>query len=328
MKNNQLMQAACVSDGKLSFRDDVPIPIPAENEVLIKVAVAGICATDLAIIKGYANFKGILGHEFVGSVVDAGSPVDSCWLGKRVVAEINQRCGSCEYCVRGLYTHCNNRKVIGIRGSNGAFAEYLVANENSLRLLPDSVPDEQAVFIEPLAAAYRVLEQIGELGHQKDILIIGAGKLGQLIARVLAQTENVVSVSVRHSNQRYLLEDISVRCINERQIKKMSYDVVIETSGHVSGFEQALDASRSLGKIILKSTYVPSSVDLSQIVIRELTLLGSRCGSFDSAIGAIEKSLINPACLVNKVYPLSEIAHAMSFAQGKGVMKVLLRPNM
>jgi len=227
-----------------------------------------------------------------------------------------------------LYAHCKNRKVIGIRGSNGAFAEYLIVNANALRLIPHNMTDEQAVFVEPVAAAYRIAEQIKKIKEPKNILIIGAGKLGQFIARVMVLTENKVSITTRYAKQRRLLEKISVSCIEEHEIKTMGYDVVIETSGHVSGFKQAVEACRSLGCLILKSTYVPSTVDLSQIVIRELTLVGSRCGSFDLAITAINEGTIDPVCLIDKVYPLSEIESAISFAQQKGTMKVLLRPGV
>lgn len=326
MKNSKLMQAAFVDNKVLSLRFDVLIPKPSENEVLLKVLVAGVCATDLAIIKGYADFTGTPGHEFVGVITELGASVDKSWLGKRVVAEINQWCGHCEYCINKHYSHCCNREVIGIRGSNGAFAEYLVVKVSTLFSVPDNIPNEQAVFIEPLAAAFRILEQTEEIKKTKNILIIGAGKLGQLIARVMALTESKVSVTTRYVKQRRLLKDINIHCMDESNIQAMKYDVVIETSGNVSGFEQAIKACCSLGHIILKSTYVPNTLDLSQIVIRELTIIGSRCGSFDKAIAALETKQIDPTCLIDKLFALSNIENAFKQAKQKGAMKILLKP--
>ncbi len=323
-----LMQAAFINNGELILQADTPRPKPSENEVLLKVLVAGICSTDLAIINGYAGFKGTPGHEFVGLVAELGSAVASAWQGRRVVAEINQWCGHCEYCTSEKYAHCTNREVIGIRASNGAFAEYLLVNVNTLVHVPDQLTDEQAVFIEPLAAAFRILEQIERIEEHKNILIIGAGKLGQLIARVLALTDNEISVSTKHVKQKHLLKDISVNCIDEREIISMGYDLVIETSGHISGFKRAIKACCSLGYIVLKSTYLPSTVDLSQVIIRELTLIGSRCGPFEKAIKAMEANLIDPRCLIEKIYPLSEIGNAIDFSQQKGTMKVLIKPGI
>ncbi len=320
------MKAAYVDEGVLSLRSDMPIPKPSENEVLLKVLIAGVCATDLAIIKGYADFTGTPGHEFIGVITELGASVDKSWLGKRVVAEINQWCGYCEYCINKNYSHCCHREVIGIRGSNGAFAEYLVVNANTLFSVPDNMSNEQAVFIEPLAAAFRILEQIEKIKKRKNILIIGAGKLGQLIARVMALTESKVSISTRYVKQRRLLKDVNIHCIDESNIQAMKYEIVIETSGNVSGFEQAISACCSLGHIILKSTYVPNTIDLSQIVIRELTIIGSRCGSFDKAITALETKLIDPTCLIDKLLPLSKIENAFKQAKQKGAMKILLKP--
>ncbi len=320
------MRALHLHNSQLKFHEGLPIPRPESAEVLLRIRLAGICGTDLVLLKGYADFSGVPGHEFVAEVVSSGEGVDSSWIGKRVVAEINQWCDQCDQCARQHFSHCLNRKVIGIRDHQGAFAEYLVVKVNTLHVVPDSVNDRQAVFIEPLAAAFRIVEQLQSCSYQ-EVMLTGAGRLGQLIARVMALQEKQTKVVVRHQRQRELLHGLPLDCIVESEVEPKSVDVAIDATGHCTGLALALKAVRPRGICVMKSSYPePLSLDLSRLVIDEIELMGSRCGPFTVAIDALVNGQIETESLIDGSYPLNEYRPAFALSSEKGAMKVLLQP--
>ena len=319
------MKGLYLEQGEIGLRDDLSRPSPGDGQVLLKTRLAGICGTDLGLLRGYAGFYGVPGHEFVADVVEVGKGVDKRWLGQRVAAEINQWCGECEQCRLYQYSHCVKRTVVGIRDHQGAFAQYLVVAAKTLHRVPEALTDEQAVFVEPLAAALRILEQedVRQYGH---VLLIGAGRLGQLIARVLAARGCLVSVVVRHTEQSVRLSQlVRVKCISEHDVIPRSVDAVVEASGHPSGLELALKALKPNGVCILKSTFSGRcDIDLSSWVVHELRLLGSRCGPFDEALAILASREVDPLPLIDGRYPLSRGVEAFAHAQRKGTMKILL----
>ena len=320
------MDVAYLADGHISFKSDYPIPELEPQQVLLEVLLTGVCGTDLALARGYAGYQGVPGHEFVARVVKLGSQVDTSWLDQRVTAEINQFCGRCSFCSQRQFSHCEQRRVIGIRHHQGSFARYLAVNANTLHAIPDELDDREAVFIEPLAAAYRIVEQLTGVNYQ-TVLIVGAGRLGQLIARVMATTAKNTAVVIRHEQQRCLLSDVNVHTLTEDEVSACHWDVVIEASGNISGLDLALSAVRSGGHIILKSTYLERpQLPLQDLVINEITLLGSRCGPFDQAIKGLLNKHINVLPLIDSEYPLKNVEKAMSHAGSVGTMKVMIRP--
>lgn len=321
------MKALNLQNGSLTIRKDHSLAQPNAGEVLLQIRLAGICGTDLALLNGYAGFNGIPGHEFVAEVVDTGAGVDESLKGRRVVAEINQWCGECDQCARKHYSHCLNRRVIGIRDHQGCFAEYLVVKASSLHVIPDSVNDRQAIFIEPLAAAFRIVEQL-QSHHYQDVMLVGAGRLGQLIARVMVLQKKQLSVLVRHERQRQLLQELPLTCIDESMVKAQTVDVAIDASGHHSGLMLALDAVRPRGICVMKSSYPePMSIDLTKLVIDEVELIGSRCGPFPRAIEALDSGLIETESLIDRTYSIDDYQAAFALAQQKGSMKVLIKPH-
>ncbi|MCB9136371.1 MAG: alcohol dehydrogenase catalytic domain-containing protein [Anaerolineales bacterium] len=317
------MNSIWLEDQRLSLRK-VPVPTPSSGEALVRVLLAGICATDLELVKGYYPYNGILGHEFVGEIVEAPDAPER--VGQRVVGEINAVCGNCETCKRGDRTHCENRTVLGIMKRNGVFAEYTTLPLENLLLVPDSVPDEQAVFTEPLAAALEIQEQV-LIKPTDRVLLVGAGRLGQLIAYTLKLTGCDLRVVTRHNTQQTLLERMGIQWVSPDELPERKMDIVIEATGSSAGFEVARKAIRPRGKIILKSTYAGNlTLDMSAIVVDEITLLGSRCGPFAPALRLLEKGLINPCPLINADYPLKEGIAAFERAATPGLFKVLLRP--
>jgi threonine dehydrogenase-like Zn-dependent dehydrogenase len=314
------MQALWLEDQVLSFREGLTPPEPPPGEALIRVRLAGICATDLELLRGYYPFRGIPGHEFVGEVVEAASAPD--WIGKRVVGEINAVCGECETCRAGYPTHCEQRTVLGIVNRNGAFAEFLTLPLENLHCVPASLPDEAAVFTEPLAAALEIQQQV-QLRPTHRVIVIGAGRLGQLIARTLALTGCDLRVVARHAHQRQLLAERGIATIFEAEARKA--DMVVEASGTVEGFELARAAIKPRGVIVLKSTYRgKNQVNFSSLVVDEITLIGSRCGPFSPALRLLESREIDPLSLIEARYPLSEGLRAFEYAAQPGVLKVLL----
>jgi 2-desacetyl-2-hydroxyethyl bacteriochlorophyllide A dehydrogenase len=300
----------------------VLVPVDPD-EALVRVRLSGICGTDLELVRGYYPFTGVLGHEFVGEVIQA---PDLTWIGARVVGEINAACGSCEACMHGLPTHCEHRTVLGIAGRHGVHAEYASLPLRNLHRVPDAVPDEAAVFAEPLAAAVEILEQV-EVGPDDRVLLIGAGRLGQLIAQVLALTGARLRVVARHDRQRALLHARGIETVSEGDVEPRRWDVVVEATGSPSGLETARDALRPRGTLVLKSTYQGKvTLDLSPFVVNELTVVGSRCGPFEPALSLVQRGDVDPTALIEARYPLEEAVEAMAAAGHRGAMKVLLEP--
>jgi threonine dehydrogenase-like Zn-dependent dehydrogenase len=299
----------------------------ADSEALIRVTKTGICNTDLEIVRGYAGFSGTLGHEFVGIVEESD---DQTWIGKRVVGEINAGCGRCEKCLAGDSRHCQLRTVLGIHGRDGAHAEFLTLPVSNLLEVPANVPDEQAVFVEPLAAAYGITEQL-EISENTRVAVIGDGKLGILCAFALSlKSPNLVLVgkhreklnlAAKRNIEGILLSD-AVPALNR------SFDVVVEASGSESGFATALDLLKPRGRMVLKSTFQgKTNLEMWRVVVDEITITGSRCGKFAPALRLLEKGLVNVADLISEEFPLEKGVRAMSRAAEKGVMKVLLSMN-
>lgn len=311
-----------LEDRKLRVRDDLPQPEPAPGEALIRLHLAGICSTDLEMVRGYYPYRGILGHEFVGQVVVA--PGAETWVGQRVVGEINLTCGKCTECCAGHETHCERRTVLGIAQKDGAFAEYLTLPITNLHCIPDQLTDEQAVFTEPLAAALEILEQVQILPTQR-VLVVGTGKLGQLIARVIARTGCDAFALVRHDKQRRLLEGLPIRLIEETAIQARSMDIVIEATGSPAGFELAQRALRPRGTLVLKSTYHGDlCLDISRIVVDEIQMIGSRCGPFAPTLRLLQDERVDPTPMIDGRYSLLNGKVAFEHAAQPGVFKILL----
>lgn len=309
-----------LQDGRLTLRTDLPAPVPAAGEVLVRVTRAGICGTDLALIDGMYGFRGIPGHEFVG--VATGGPHGI--RGRRVVGEINIGCGACPACRRGDRKHCDRRKALGIRNHHGAFAEYLVVPAENIHLVPDGLSDDAASFTEPLAAALDVLDKFDiELANR--ILVIGDGKLGQLVCRVLALTPAVVDVAGHHAEKLERLSGFAARTYINDDFEPASYDVVVECSGNATGLSGALAALRPRGTLIIKSTFSgAAAVDASRIVVDELRMTGSRCGPFRNALLLLEQGRVDPIPLIDARYALDDAVEAIAHSRKDGVLKVLL----
>ncbi len=315
------MNALWLEGNKISLRD---ISQPRkQNEALIKIRKAGICSTDLELVKGYYPYTGVIGHEFVGDVVEA---ADASWIGQRVVGEINVVCGQCEQCLNGRSTHCENRTVLGIVNRDGTFAEYTTLPIANLHRVPASVPDEMAVFTEPLAAALEIQDQI-QIKPSDRVLLVGAGRLGQLIAQTLALTGCDLRVVARHMRQQELLTRRGIRIIAEEEIHPSRWDIVVEATGSPSGFSLARRAIRPRGTMVLKSTYKGEmSVNFSSIVVDEINLIGSRCGPFEPALRLMESRQVDPTVLIAEEFRLRDALKAFERAAETGVLKVLVEP--
>ena len=315
------MKSLWLENNKIDLRE---VPQPQKpNEALVKIRKAGICSTDLELVRGYYPYTGILGHEFVGEVVKAD---DASWIGQRVVGEINAVCGECEQCLNGRPTHCENRTVLGIVNRDGIFAEYTSLPIANLHKVPASVPDGMAVFAEPLAAALEIQEQIS-IQPGDRVLLVGAGRLGQLIAQTLALTGCDLQVVARHPRQQDLLTARGIRLINEADVQKWRWDVVVEATGSPSGFALARRAIRPRGTLVLKSTYKGEmSVDFSSIVVDEINIIGSRCGPFEPALRLMEERQVDPTVLIDAEYPLTEAVKAFERAAQPGALKVVVNP--
>jgi threonine dehydrogenase-like Zn-dependent dehydrogenase len=299
-------------------------PTDGENQrAIIKVHLAGICSTDLQIFKGYMGFKGVPGHEFVGSVCDGPSDLD----GERVVGEINFGCGKCDSCRRELSRHCPNRSVMGILNADGAFAEYVSVPTANLHVVPENVRDEEAVFTEPLAAAFEILTQV-ELNPGDEVLVLGDGKLGNLCAQVLRLTGAKVTALGKHPEKLELIKKTGVPTMLLEDWRPRRFDVVVEASGSPSGLALALSAVRSRGTLVLKSTIAGNhQVSLAPIVINEINVIGSRCGPFPDALDALSKKRVVVTPLIEKIYSLNDGLAAVSHAGKPGARKILLRPS-
>jgi threonine dehydrogenase-like Zn-dependent dehydrogenase len=294
------------------------------GEALVRVKVAGICNTDLEIVRGYANFTGTLGHEFVGMVE---SSPDESQIGRRVVGEINAGCGSCHLCRSDDPRHCLNRTVLGIHGRDGAFAEYLSLPPRNLLIVPETVSDRQAVFTEPLAAACEILDQVAIKAADR-VAVVGDGKLGQLIARVIATTGCDPVLVGKHASKLEIAAQAGIRTVELSRVAidpASRFDYVVEASGAPGGLELALDLVRARGTIILKSTFHGAvRLETSRIVVDEISIVGSRCGRFEEAIALLEAGKIDVEPLIAGEFKLEDGVAAMTEAQRAGSLKVLL----
>jgi threonine dehydrogenase-like Zn-dependent dehydrogenase len=324
------MRALRVHRGELELIRDHPEPEPGAGQALVAVELAGICRTDLEILAGYMSFSGVPGHEFVGRVLRA--PGAEEWVGRRVVAEINLACGSCAWCRRGMERHCPQRTVLGILGADGAFAERVVVPVSNLHAVPETMPDRAAVFTEPLAAAFEIPEQVA-IRPTDRCAVIGDGKLGLLIAAVLADRTGELIVLGHHPERQALLAALAPGAL-WRDAAEASrsdggaprFDIVIEASGNATGLELAFDLLRPRGILVLKSTYSGRPpINLAPLVIQELTLVGSRCGPFAPALRLLGAGF-DPTPLIDSVYPLEKGVEALRHAASPGTLKVLLRP--
>jgi threonine dehydrogenase-like Zn-dependent dehydrogenase len=295
------------------------------DEALVRVLLSGICNTDLEIARGYAGFNGTIGHEFVGVVEDS---TERALVGRRVVGEINAGCGKCELCRAGDSRHCAARTVLGIHGRDGAHAEFLQLPAINLLAVPDQVPDEHAVFTEPLAAACGILERVN-VNTSDRVAVIGDGKLGLLSAQVLALTGAPVLLIGKHASKLRIAERRGIETTTPALAAKREreFDVVVEASGAAKGFGLALDLLRPKGQLVLKSTFHgKSELDAARIVVDEISIVGSRCGRFQPALDLLKRAAIDVDSLISEEYSLSKGVHAMRRAATKGVLKVLLRP--
>jgi threonine dehydrogenase-like Zn-dependent dehydrogenase len=316
------MQAVYWDGRHVKLDSSYPTPIPDKKKALVRVHLAGICSTDLQILIGYMNFIGVPGHEFVGSVSDG--PKE--WLGKRVVGEINFGCGSCELCARDLSRHCPDRNVMGILNADGAFAEYVAVPVENLHPVPGNVNDEQAVFTEPLAAAFEILRQI-QINTGDEILILGDGKLGNLCAQVLRLPGAKVTAVGKHEANLKLIRLAGVRTIFLNDWKPRLFDVVVEATGSAAGLELAISAVRPRGTLVLKSTIADAhQLSLAPVVINEINLIGSRCGVFPDALEALAAGQVSVRPLIEEVYSLEQGLEGLQHAAQRGTKKILLRP--
>jgi alcohol dehydrogenase len=315
------MRALTLGEG-LIYTEQYPDPLPPPGEALIRVHVAGICNTDIELQKGYLNFHGVPGHEFVGTVVSA--PGYEGWQGQRVVGDINAACWKCTTCLSGNHTHCPNRTTLGIQGRDGAFADYLTLPVANLYAVPDSLPNDVAVFTEPLAAACEILEQI-HVTPTCRVVVIGDGKLGLLCAQVLALTGCDLTILGRHQDKLSIVERLGIKTVQNSNYIDRGVDFIIEATGNPGGYKLASELVRPRGTIILKSTYHGNtSVDLSMQVVNEITVIGSRCGPFAPALRLLEQQHISVSPMISARYPLEKAPSAFSHAVQPGVLKVLL----
>ena len=301
---------------------------------LVRVRLAGICNTDIEILRGYHNFHGTLGHEFVGDVVGVASARDKSWIGRRVVGEINLACAGlgflkmCSYCRRGIPTHCARRRVLGIIGHDGAFAEYLALPVVNLHRVPAAIPDDAAVFTEPLAAACEILEQVDVRAH-REACVLGDGKLAQLIARVLRTTGLRVVMIGKHASKLRLarLAGIATAQSGSRAPRRANaFTLVVEATGSPSGLAMGQQITAPRGTLMLKSTFHGTApVETWPIVVKELTVIGSRCGPFPPALALLRSGRVDPRPLISRIFALKDAAKAIRYAQQRGVMKVLLQ---
>lgn len=305
-----------MADGQLALKNSA-IPQPQPHHSLVEVKLAGICATDIHLWHGYKNFSGIPGHEFVGVVVES---ADDCLVGKRVVAEINIACKNCDMCLREMPNHCYKRKVLGILNCDGVHAQYAVIPNENLRVVPSHIRNEQAVFIEPLAAACRILRQV-DIVNDSRIAILGDGKLAFMIASVLSAKKFSLQVLGKYSDKLKIFNDLGVKTCGPHE----NFDVVVECTGSKSGIKTALQMLRPQGTLILKSTYDDfAEICLSDVVVNEICIIGSRCGSFHDAFAFIDEYNNDFSAMIEEVYPLSKGMKAYECAKRRGAKKILL----
>lgn len=310
---------AIVLEDSVRFRTTHPTPNPAAGEVLVRITRAGVCETDLQLIKGYMGFRGVLGHEFVG-VAESGP-----YAGRRVVGEINCSCGQCETCRRGHPTHCQNRTVLGILNHDGAFADLIAVPQRNLHVVPDGLPDDEAVFTEPVAAAFQIPAQIA-VKRADRVIVLGDGRLGNLCAQVLAPLAGDLTVVGKHPGKLSLLQSMGIgTALLSDPLPERRADIVVDCTGSDSGLPAALTLVRPRGTIVLKTTVAGTqTLAWAPFVIDEITLVGSRCGPFDQALAALEQKRVNVRPLISERFDLSDGVRALERAGTRGVLKVLL----
>jgi threonine dehydrogenase-like Zn-dependent dehydrogenase len=314
---------ALIFDGNIALHD-IPVPDPQPGESLVRVVMAGICKTDAEITRGYMGFSGVLGHEFVGIVERSPDP---SLVGARVVGEINVGCGACAACLKGMERHCPHRTVLGILGRDGAMAEYLAIPTANLRTVPDVLSDEQAVFTEPLAAAMEILEQV-KIEPDHRVLVIGDGKLGLLVSMALRLTGCDLLLVGKHKEKLELFAGIGGRISFLDQFSRTddTFDVVVEASGHPSGWELGVSRVRPRGTLVLKSTYQGTlSFNAAPLVIDEITVIGSRCGPFGPSLRLMEYGLVDPTPLISGMFSLDQAEEAFRRSASSDAMKILLK---
>ncbi len=307
---------AIVFDNKVKLMD-IEKPVAKEGESLIEIAKAGICNTDIEITRGYMEYSGVMGHEFVGIVKES---FNSSLVGKRVVGEINVGCGDCEFCRSGLERHCYNRSVLGIFNHQGAFAEYLVLPDKNLFIVPDSMSDSQAVFTEPIAAALEILEQV-HIQPCDKVAIVGDGKLALLIVQAIQLTGADCTVFGKHESKLAIAEKFGAKTSNDENLK---FDIVVEASGKPEGLMFAKKKIKPRGTIVLKSTYASDiTINMSQFVVDEINIVGSRCGRFEPALRLIENSSFNTDALIDKEFNVEDFDKAFDTSL-QSSLKVIL----
>ena len=305
---------------RIILHRDWPEPKATAEEAVVRVIRAGICRTDLEIVKGYMSFHGILGHEFVGRVCQG----PARWMGKRVVAEINCVCGRCDMCAGGLRNHCRNRTVLGIAGRDGAFADLVLVPVRNLHAVPDGVGDDEATLVEPLAAAFQLVHQI-RFDHMQRVVVLGDGRLGQLVSRVLQRICPQLVLVGKHPEKLALADRLHIQTAHvDRFIPRQEADVVVEATGAAEGLELACRTVRPRGTIALKSTYAGrQAVALAPVVVDEITIVGSRCGPFGDALDALARGEVNVANLIGRRLPLEKAEEAFELARRPDVVKVM-----
>jgi alcohol dehydrogenase len=315
---------AIVFDRQVRFEPNHPDPAPESGEALVRVHQAGICATDLEIARGYGDFRGVLGHEMVGTVLEG----PRHWRGQRVACEINCVCRKCDMCLSGLSTHCRHRTVMGIAGRDGCFADLVTVPEANLHQVPDAVSDEEAVFIEPLAAAYQIIKQV-PVEPRMNVAVVGSGRLGLLVAQVLAATGCRLEVIGRNPRTLDQCEKKGIMTrLSDEVAPRADREVVVECSGSPAGLELALGLVRPRGTVILKSTHADRpAANLAPAVVNEVTILGSRCGPFPEAINALARKQIDVRPMISRTLPLEQAAQAFEAAAAPDNIKILLKIN-
>ena len=315
------MQAVHLEAGSIEVRK-IPKPRRTDGFATIRLLYGGICNTDIELRRGYYGFRGIPGHEFAGEVVEA---ADRKLLGKRVVGEINLACGKCEWCGRGLGRHCPHRTVLGIVRHPGAFREFLTLPEQNLHVIPSEIPTEHAVFVEPLAAACEILDQV-KIPAGAPVAVLGDGKLGLLIAQALHARSVDVRQYGRHREKLRISAGAGVHTEVAKKLPAAAYDWVVDATGSPEGLAQAVKMARPRGTIIMKSTVhglVP--VDTAPVIVNELTMIGSRCGRFEPALKLLRTGRVRVDQMISEVLPLDEAPRAFDVAERSGVLKVLLK---
>jgi threonine dehydrogenase-like Zn-dependent dehydrogenase len=311
------MRAIVLDGNRVSLRPDGPPPVLANGEIMVRVLRAGICETDLQLIRGYMGFCGVLGHEFVGVAEDGP------YAGRRVVGEINCSCWRCETCLSGRPTHCPNRTTIGIANHDGAFADLIAVPQRNLHLVPESVSTDAAVFTEPLAAAFQIPAQLS-LNRDDRVVVLGDGRLGNLCAQVLAGICERVLVVGKHPEKLALLQSLGIPTASQLPTDRTA-DIVVDCTGSETGLPAALEIVRPRGTVVLKTTVAGSQqMPWARIVIDEVTIVGSRCGPFDRALAALADGSIRVLPLIAGRFDLSRGVEALDVAGSRSVLKVLL----